>query len=264
MSRDAPSSDTMSSGAASNTDPTAAPSSSKKMDNLINDALRIVTEFATEPAMYLYFQHCYGIVLLSSYEASFLFSAQGGTGILLRRDKEHHRWSPPCAIGLVGGGVGIQAGVSKKDVIMFLTEKSMVKALTGEFQLRIGAQIGMTLGREGEEDDFYAHFSNRGVASISSFAHTKGASFGLSFEGGLIVPRLNVNREYYTDTVSPRTILYGDVAVPTDGADAGGKLEELYAALDEAMVKPKPKPVAGTVEERQQQQHRRATINKIE
>ena len=126
---------------------------------------------------------------MSAYQASFLFSANGGSGVLLRHDKKENKWSPPCAIGLGGAGVGIQAGIEKKSVIMFLSEKAAMKTASGEFQLRVGSQITLTLGPEGEEDDFYAHFSNRGVASTSSFAHTKGLAFGISFEGGVITPR---------------------------------------------------------------------------
>lgn len=202
------------------------------MENLLTDALRIVESFSSEPGVHFYFKHCHGIVLLSAYEASFLFSAQGGTGVLLRHDKKNSKWSPPVAIGLGGAGVGIQAGIEKKDVIMFLTEKSMVKTLSGEFQLRIGTQIGLTIGDEGEEDDFYAHFSNRGVASTSSFAHTKGVSLGLSMEGGIIAPRFNVNHEYYGEKVTPKKVLYGEVNVPSDS-----QLDELHHSLDEAMVR---------------------------
>ena len=241
---------------------------SAKMEKLIDEALSIVEEFSSEPGMELYFKYCReyyvvllflsccssilthetemilidslsfpflstdGIVLMSAYQASFLFSANGGTGVLLRHDKKENKWSAPCAIGLGGAGAGIQAGIEKKSVIMFLSEKSAMRALSGEFQLRVGSQITLTLGPEGEEDDFYAHFSNRGVASISSFAHTKGLAFGISFEGGIITPRFKANDEYFGGKVSPKKILYGEVTVPE-----GSKLGELHHALDAAMVK---------------------------
>lgn len=169
---------------------------------------------------------------MSAYQASFLFSANGGTGVLLRHDKKENKWSAPCAIGLGGAGAGIQAGIEKKSIIMFLSEKAAMKALSGEFQLRVGSQITLTLGPEGEEDDFYAHFSNRGVASTSSFAHTKGLAFGISFEGGVITPRFRANEEYFGEKVSPKKILYGEVTLPEVS-----KLGELHRALDAAMVK---------------------------
>ena len=234
------------------------------MENLIDEALSIVEEFSSEPGMELYFKHCReyfvvrriyspdlsnsdrkdphrysfpslstdGIVLMSAYQASFLFSANGGTGVLLRHDKKENKWSAPCAIGLGGAGAGIQAGIEKKSIIMFLSEKAAMKTLSGEFQLRVGSQITLTLGPEGEEDDFYAHFSNRGVASTSSFAHTKGLAFGISFEGGIITPRFRANEEYFGEKVSPKKILYGEVTVPE-----GSKLGELHHALDAATVK---------------------------
>ena len=173
-----------------------------------------------------------GIVLMSAYQASFLFSANGGTGVLLRHDKKENKWSPPCAIGLGGAGVGIQAGIEKKGVIMFLSEKAAMKTASGEFQLRVGSQITLTLGPEGEEDDFYAHFSNRGVASTSSFAHTKGLAFGISFEGGVITPRFKTNEEYFGEKVSPKKILYGEVTVAESS-----KLGALHQALDAAMTR---------------------------
>lgn len=212
----------------------AKPSAKNKMEHLIDEALSIVEEFSSEPGMDLYFKHCHGIVLMSAYQASFLFSANGGTGVLLRHDKKENKWSPPCAIGLGGAGVGIQAGIEKKSVVMFLSEKAAMKTLSGEFQLRVGSQITLALGPEGEEDDFYAHFSNRGVASTSSFAHTKGLAFGISFEGGIITPRFKTNEEYFGEKVSPKKILYGEVTV---AAPEGSKLGELHQALDAAMAR---------------------------
>jgi lipid-binding SYLF domain-containing protein len=241
---------------------------STKTEHLIDEALSIVEEFSSEPGISLYFKHCRkllfracrtcgvfysapipsiekdshlhpdpisptdGIVLMSAYQASFLFSANGGTGILLRHDKRGNKWSAPCAIGFGGAGIGIQAGLEKKSVIMFLSEKAAMKTLSGEFQLRVGSQITLALGPEGEEDDFYAHFSNRGVASTSSFAHTKGLAFGISFEGSIITPRFKANEEYFGEKVSTKKILYGEVTVPE-----GSKLGELHQALEAAMVK---------------------------
>jgi lipid-binding SYLF domain-containing protein len=133
----------------------------------------------------------------------------------------------------VGAGVGIQAGVEKKYVIMFLTEISMVKTLSGEVQLRIGTQIGITVGPNGEEDDMYVHFSNRGVTSTASFAHTKGVEVGLSMEGGILAPRFLVNQEYYGgEKVSPKKILFGEVHPPDET-----KLTELHQGLNAAMVR---------------------------
>lgn len=201
------------------------------MDPLISNAQRIVEDFSKEPGMNVYFEFCHGLVLLSAVEASFLFSGQVGTGLLLRHDKNNESWSPPCAIQLTGVGAGIQAGVEKKDILLFLTEKSMVKTLSGEFQLRIGSQVTLTVGTEGEEDDFYAHFSNRGIATVSSFAHTRGLAVGVSMEGGILTPRNKLNQAFYGEQVSPKKILFGQVTVP----ESCNNLRALHNSLDVAI-----------------------------
>ena len=46
-----------------------------------------------------------GVALISTVEAGFFVSGSGGTGIVLRRDVQTGKWSPPSAIGTAGVGL---------------------------------------------------------------------------------------------------------------------------------------------------------------
>ena len=89
---------------------------------------------------------CHGIVVMAAAEVGFLFSAQIGTGILLRHDNEKNIWGPPLAVGLSGVGVGISLGAEKKDMIIILPEEQMTKAFTSDFSFRIGLDHSWAIG----------------------------------------------------------------------------------------------------------------------
>ena len=73
------------------------------MEGMIEEALKMLDDgysrISIRPSE---IKKCHGIVFLESVQVGFLFSAQMGTGILLRHDKEKNVWGPPLAIGLTG------------------------------------------------------------------------------------------------------------------------------------------------------------------
>ncbi len=196
------------------------------MDILIKRAQRIVDEFGQESKMKPFFKHCHGIVLISSVEVGFVLSGNVGTGILMRHDMMNDKWSPPCAVEITGIGAGLYAGAEKKDICLFLTNRDMVKALTGTFQLRLGPHTSLTVGPLGKEFDFTLHMSSRGFVSTSSFAHTSGIGVGISLEGAALLPKSGVNREFYGEKVAPKKIVYGQVDTPE-----GSGVEQLHEKL---------------------------------
>lgn len=196
------------------------------MEGMIEDALYILDDFGMGIPKY-YWKHCYGVVILSSVEIGCLFNGNVGSGILISHDQRNKTWSPPCAIGLTGVGVGFMCGAEKKDAIFFLMEQQTMNAAKGNFQIRLGSQSSFALGPVGMEFETTTQASKKGMGVTSSFCYTKGLYAGVSAESSIMSPRKYINKKFYGETDIER-ILDGNVEAPENGY----LLEDLYDTLD--------------------------------
>ena len=203
-----------------------------EMEYLILQSQSIVDDFASQPQMARHFQVCHGIVILTCVEAAILLSGQAARGIIMRHDKTNRKWSPPCVISMAGAGIGLAAGISRKHMIIFLTDPKALHAFSGEAQLRIGQSFGFAVGDAGQGDDFYLHFSNRGKGATNGFANTEGLYLGGSLDGSVLTAKSFANAKYYGKKVTPQKILFGEVDVPENDI----YLKALHNSLDVAMA----------------------------
>ena len=94
------------------------------------------------------FESCKGIILQSVVEAGFLFSGSVGTGVVIAKitqDDGTWKWSPPAALALGGIGCGVLIGAETKDVIIFAMDDPTFEAISGDFQYKIGGQVGVCM-----------------------------------------------------------------------------------------------------------------------
>jgi lipid-binding SYLF domain-containing protein len=172
------------------------------------------------------FRECEGILLLNVLEAACLISANVGTGILMAHNKQDDTWSAPSAIGLTGVGWGLQGGIAKKDVVVFIMDEESMNALTGDdMQLKFGPQASITIGDAGREVQGAFHASKNGLAATVAFAYSKGLLFGFSLQGNIVAPRTACNMNFYGCTTTSREILF-DKKVP-----ANKGIEDLHRKL---------------------------------
>mmetsp|Transcript_17392 Transcript_17392/g.25119 ORF Transcript_17392/g.25119 Transcript_17392/m.25119 type:complete len:239 (+) Transcript_17392:49-765(+) len=183
------------------------------MESIIEDATLILEDFGKGIPTH-YFKHCFGIVVLSSAEVACLFNGDVGSGVLIRHDPMTKYWSPPCAIGLNGVGVGFNCGAEKKDAIFFLLEPETIVEFEGNLQVRLGSQTSFALGsldidtRGGSSSH---HLSKKGLTRSSPpSCYTKGLYAGSSDQNSIMTPRKYVNKKFYGETKSAK-ILSGDV-----------------------------------------------------
>lgn len=154
------------------------------------------------------FQDCSGIVILEAIQVGFLFSAQMGTGILLRHDQATNTWSPPLAIGLTGVGAGLVMGAEKKQMIIFLSGDQMTKAMSSDFSIRLGVENSYSIGY-GEVGQMTAQVGNQGGTATSGEGTTKGFYTGAQIEGTALAPRTAINEKFYGKKLDPKEILFG-------------------------------------------------------
>lgn len=192
------------------------------------------------------FANCIGVVILSIVEGGLFFTGNVGSGILLTKNPTSSTtsggsttttWSNPVACGLVGVGYGFIAGVSLKDVIVFINDEYTPDAMLSEHGLKVGGQAEVTVGTVfGHSMKLDAMIGNQGkVGTTVSLAFSKGLLFGIALEGAVIGLRKECNNKFYGATVTdPNHILDGTVALPSSSltSNALSVLEEVHKKLD--------------------------------
>lgn len=173
------------------------------------------------------FFDCRGIVLLSSVEGGFIFSATGGTGVVIAKDKDD-KWGPPSAVGTGGVGFGALFGLEMKDIMIILMSDSAVKAFAGDKQVKLGTELGVAIGPLGRETESHLQASREGATAALTYTFSAGFFGGAGIEGAVLKGRSKENEKFYGRKVTPREILLeGKVTAPE-----GKGIEGLHRKLE--------------------------------
>mmetsp|Transcript_31361 Transcript_31361/g.63762 ORF Transcript_31361/g.63762 Transcript_31361/m.63762 type:complete len:268 (+) Transcript_31361:190-993(+) len=189
------------------------------------------------------FENCLGVVLMHSVQTGFIFSACTGTGIALRKNADGSGWSPPCAIAMGGMGFGIMAGISAKDMVIFIMDEATMKSLTAKHGFKLGSNFELTIGPLGRSGEAQFDFTKKGVGSAIAVGYTKGVFGGINLEGAGIGPREFVNNKFYSKPTSAEAILYqqGSVEIPPGKVTM---MDEVYDKLNKLQQGATAEPTA--------------------
>ena len=135
------------------------------------------------------------------------------------------RWvRNPSFIGLTGGSVGFQAGVSSTDVVLvFRTQRGVDSIVHGKFTL--GADASAAAGPVGRSAT--ASTDAQLKAEIYSYSRSRGLFAGAALDGTAITIDNDANQAVYGEGVTPRRIFEGGVTiVPNAVVDFRDRLEE--------------------------------------
>jgi lipid-binding SYLF domain-containing protein len=161
-----------------------------------------------------------GLAILTVLKAGFIFSGQGGWGVVVAETPKG--WSGPSAIATGGAGFGFQIGAQVTEFVLVLNTPEAVDAFARGANIKLGVDLSVAAGPIGR--DVAAAVTP--VAAIYTYSRTQGLFAGVSLEGTVIATRDGANKEYYGREVTAKQILSGEVA-PPKGA------EKLRAALAE-------------------------------
>jgi len=150
-----------------------------------------------------------GLAILTVLKAGFVFSGQGGEGLVVARLGKGS-WSGPSAIGTGGAGFGFQIGAAVTEFVIVLNTDEAVKAFSRGGNVSIGADLTAAAGPVGR---------NLGadvlpVAAVYTYSRSQGLFAGMSLQGAVIATRDGANTEYYGRAVTPEEILSGKVKPP--------------------------------------------------
>ncbi|HKA28204.1 MAG TPA: YSC84-related protein [Candidatus Binatia bacterium] len=210
-----------------------------KLEDNVNQAVTILERFREIPEKAIpeaVMRDAKGLAILTVLKAGFLFSGQGGLGLVVARtttgrirvEQGRHvvqgrgaGWSGPSAIATGGAGFGFQVGAEVTEYVMVLNTDEAVKAFSRGGNVTLGGDLSVAAGPVGRT----ASAAVTPVAAIYSYSRSKGLFAGVSVTGTVIVARNGANKEYYSRKVTPEEILSGQTKPPASAL----KLQEELA-----------------------------------
>ena len=158
----------------------------------------------------------YGVMIIPALvKGSFIFGAEGGSGVLLAR-RDDGTWSSPVFVTLAAASFGLQIGGTVSEVVFtIMTDRGVDAVLRNK--VKLGADLAIAAGPIG--GNIEASTTTAAGADIFSYALSQGLFAGGAFEGAVIETRDSWNQLYYGSAVDSQAIV-SDPAVNNPGADA--------------------------------------------
>lgn len=207
---------------------TALPTRAGEEENQrAQNALRVLTEVMQAPDKAIpkeLLANAHAIAVIPDViKAGFVIGGRRGEGLIAVKTRDG-TWSNPSFIGLTGGSIGFQAGVSSTDVILvFRTQRGVESIVNGKFT--IGADASAAAGPVGRSAQ--ASTDAQMHAEIYSYSRARGLFAGAALDGTALVIDNTANQAVYGDGVTARRIFDGGVSnVPNAIVDFRDRLEE--------------------------------------
>ena len=169
----------------------AVPARADDMSDLLHDANTTVDNlkhdpaFATARSMLRNARAVYIVPKL--VKGGFIFGAEGGDGVLLRRQGKG--WSAPKFYTMGSASFGLQAGLEQAQLVFIINSNRALSGIEhGNFKLGAGAGITVVNLSSGAEGATTAHGGDIVVWTSGS-----GAYAGLTFNGTVIRPDKDMN-----------------------------------------------------------------------
>jgi SH3 domain-containing YSC84-like protein 1 len=189
----------------------ASAAHAKGLQDDVDQATTVIERFRAMPEQGIpegVLRDAKGLAILTVLKAGFIFSGQGGWGVVVARTP--HGWSGPSAIGTGGAGFGFQVGAEVTEYVLVLNTPEAVDAFAHGGNIALGVDLSVAAGPVGRTAE--AHVMP--VAAIYTYSRSQGLFAGASLQGTVIVARNDANESYYGRQATPQQILAGEVAVP--------------------------------------------------
>ena len=193
------------------------------MQDQVDQATSVIEKFKQMPENAIpeaVLRDAKGLAILTVLKAGFIFSGQGGWGVVVARKGQ--TWSGPSGIGTGGAGFGFQVGAEVTEFVIVLNTPEAVDAFARGANITIGGDLTAAIGPLGR--DIAAGVMP--VAAAYTYSRSQGLFAGVSLQGTVIAARNDANEKYYGREVTPKEILSGNIR-PPKGAD------ELRLALEQ-------------------------------
>lgn len=188
-----------------------AVSAAEGMQDEVDQATTVIERFREMPEKGIpdaVLKDAKGLAILTVLKAGFMFSGQGGWGVVVARHGKG--WSGPSSIATAGAGFGFQVGAAVTEFVLVLNTPEAVTAFSQGGNVSFGGALSVAAGPVGRT----VGASVMPVAAVYTYSRSQGAFAGASIEGMGLVARDSENEKYYGRAVTPKEILSGGVAAP--------------------------------------------------
>ncbi|HXR95471.1 MAG TPA: lipid-binding SYLF domain-containing protein [Rhizomicrobium sp.] len=176
----------------------ALPAQASDKSELLRDANRTVENLKRDPAFAtaarMMDQARAVYIVPKLVKGGFIFGAEGGDGVLVRRTA--HGWGEPRFYGMGSASFGLQAGLEQAELVFIIMSNRALSGIEhGNFKLGAGGGITVATLSSGAEAATTAHGGDMVVWTSGT-----GAYGGLTFNGTVISPDKDMNA---TPTTGP-------------------------------------------------------------
>jgi len=168
----------------------------------VDRAVQVLDRFVSEPdnhGLRETLKRARAILVVPNYvRAGFVIGGTGGGGVMMMRRPEGG-WNGPAFFDTIAGTLGPQVGVYRSELLMlFMTERSIERALKGSMQFGADASVAAGPIGAGERGPF---------ADIYTYIRPVGAYAGISVSTGAVEPDRSENEVFYGRGATARSIL---------------------------------------------------------
>ena len=142
------------------------------------------------------------LIVPNLVKGGFFFGGEGGNGVMLRREGD--RWSNPAFYTLASGSFGLQIGLEKAELVMFVMSDRALNALKHS-KFKFGAGAGLTVVTVGANAQGATAPNMTGDLVV--WSATQGAYGGLTLEGSVVEPKRDWNGDFYGHSAPVGSIL---------------------------------------------------------
>ena len=139
------------------------------------------------------------VLFPSLLKAGYFVGGKSGSGVLVVRTSDGG-WSHPAFVQIVGGGFGLQIGVSVSQVALLVQSEQALESLL-DGNLELGGEFSVAIGPAAVDAGIDTNFD------VLTYTLTEGAYAGLTLEGSSVVKSIKRNHAYYGAKLSTRDIV---------------------------------------------------------
>ena len=155
-------------------------------------------------------------VFPSTISAGLVIGGQYGQGVIMVREENSGKWSPPAIFTIAGGSFGWQIGGQATDIVLLIMNRRSIDGiLQGKFKL--GADASVAAGPVGRNAEASTDIQFKG--GILSYSRSRGLFIGIKLEGAVIAQHWDGDEELYGKQLSAREILLENKANVPQSAD---------------------------------------------
>lgn len=204
-------------------------SATGKWEGLVDESGKVLSEIQEMPDQSIpedLLRKCSAIAIFpSTVSAGFGIGGKYGQGIIMVRDENTKRWSPPAIFTIAGGSIGLQIGGQATDfVLLVMNRRSVDGLLQGKFKL--GADASVSAGPVGRNAEAATDVQLKG--GILSYSRSRGLFAGVKLAGDVLAQHWDANEALYAKKLSAREILIENKAGMPQSAERVLKVLNKY------------------------------------